>query len=137
MAAKGAAAGKERRVHELGIVFHVIDSVKDIARENGLSSVCSVTLQIGEVSGIIPSYLADCWRWACEREDLMRGCELVCEQIPAVTYCEECERTYETVRYGRTCPYCGSGRTYLLQGNEAVIKEIATPDEVPETGAAG
>ena len=121
-------------MHELGIVFHVIDSVKEIAAGYGLSSVSSVTLEIGEVSGIIPSYLADCWRWSCEREELMRGCELVVEQIPAVTYCEECERTYETVRYGRTCPYCGGERTYLLQGDEAVIKEIATPDEAP--GAA-
>ena len=27
------------------------------------------------------------------------------------------------------CPYCGSERTYLVQGDESVIKEIATPDE--------
>lgn len=118
-------------MHELGIVFHIIDSVKEIARENSLSCVCSVTLEIGEVSGIIPSYLADCWRWACDREEIMRGCELAMEQIPAVTYCEDCGQTYGTVRYGRTCPYCGSARTYLVQGNEAIIKEIATPDEAP------
>lgn len=124
-------------MHELGIVFHVIDSVKEIARENGLSCVCSVTLQIGEVSGIIPSYLADCWRWACDREEIMRGCELVMEQIPAVTYCEDCGQNYDTVRYGRTCPHCGSARTYLVQGNEAIIKEIATPDEAPAANTVG
>ena len=25
----------------------------------------------------------------------------------------------------RTCPHCGSGRTYLVQGNEFIIKEIS------------
>ena len=64
----------------------------------------------------------------------MRGCELVIEEIPARTYCEACGATYETVAHGRTCPVCGSERTYLVQGDEAVIKEIATPDEGPGDG---
>jgi hydrogenase nickel incorporation protein HypA/HybF len=28
------------------------------------------------------------------------------------------------VQYGRTCPHCGSGNTWLQQGNEMNIKEI-------------
>ena len=51
-------------MHELGIVFHVIKSVEEIAQENELTKVSAVTLSIGEVSGIVPSYLTDCWRWA-------------------------------------------------------------------------
>ena len=46
------------------------------------------------------------------------------EQIPAVTYCEQCKKTYETVKYGKTCPYCKSDQTYLVKGNEFNIKEI-------------
>lgn len=116
-------------MHELGIVFHIIRSVEDVAAQNNLRRVSSVTLQLGEVSGILPDYLADCWRWACDKKDLMRGCELVCEEVPAVTFCEDCQREYGTVEHGRMCPYCGSEHTYLVCGNEAVIKEIATPDE--------
>ena len=29
-----------------------------------------------------------------------------------------------TVRYGRICPYCGSGNTFLVTGNEYNSKEI-------------
>ena len=54
-------------MHELGIVFHVIKSVEEIAQENELTKVSAVTLSIGEVSGIVPSYLTDCWRWAADR----------------------------------------------------------------------
>ena len=116
-------------MHELGIVFHIIRSVEGVARENNLRRVSSVTLELGEVSGVIPSYLTDCWGWACAKSDLMRGAELVVEEVPAVTYCEACGSTYGTVEHGRICPHCGSERTYLIQGDETTIKEIATPDE--------
>lgn len=118
-------------MHELGIVFKIIEDVEEVAAQNGLRRVSSVTLQVGEVSGILPDYLADCWRWACGKRDLMRGCELELEQIPAVTHCEACGADYPTVAHGRVCPVCGGERTYLVQGNETLIKEIATPDEAP------
>ena len=111
-------------MHELGIVFHIIDSIEKIGKENQLCAVSNVTLEIGEVSGVIDTYLKDCWRWAADKSELMKGSELVIEQIPAVTVCEDCSRTYSTVEYGRTCPFCGSGRTYLVTGNECNIKEI-------------
>jgi hydrogenase nickel incorporation protein HypA/HybF len=121
-------------MHELGVVFHIIDSVKEIAAENAVTQVASVTLKLGEVSGVIPDYLTDCWNWAVKRTDVLKGAELIIETIPAVTFCEDCRQEYETVRYGRTCPNCGSGNTYLVQGNEFLIKEIAVMDEAePES----
>lgn len=116
-------------MHELGIVFHIIRSVEEVAAQNNLRRVSAVMLELGEVSGIIPSCLTDCWNWACAKNDLMRGADLVIEEVPAVTLCEACGRTYGTVEYGRVCPHCGSERTYLIQGDESVIREIATPDD--------
>ena len=111
-------------MHELGIVFHIIKSLEQIGAENGLRSVSTVTLELGEVSGVVDTYLKDCWRWAAEKSDILNGSQLRIETIPAVTYCQACEKTYPTVAHGKTCPHCGSGRTYLLTGNEINIKEI-------------
>ena len=111
-------------MHELGIVFHVIQSVERVGGENGLSSVSSVTLELGEVSGVIPQELKSCWDWAVKRTELLPEAELRIETLPAVTYCADCGREYLTVRYGRTCPCCGSERTWLVRGNEINIKEI-------------
>lgn len=116
-------------MHELGIVFKIIEDVEDVAAQNNVRRVSSVGLQVGEVSGILQDYLVDCWRWACDKNDLMRGCELEIEWIPAVTHCEACGADYPTVEHGRVCPACGSERTYLVQGNETLIKEVVTPDE--------
>ncbi len=111
-------------MHELGIVFYIIDDAKKAAADNGLMSVRSVTLELGEVSGVVPEILGDAWTWACKREPMMEGCELVVEDIPAVTHCEACGADYGTVEHGRTCPVCGSEQTYLLRGREVMIKQI-------------
>jgi hydrogenase nickel incorporation protein HypA/HybF len=111
-------------MHELGTVFYIIDELEKVCKENSLTKVGSVTLEIGEVSGIIPDYLSKCWDWAVERTDFMKGAKLKIETLPAVTYCQNCEKTYPTMEYGKTCPYCQSGDTYLLTGNEYNIREI-------------
>ena len=100
-------------MHELGIVFHTIRTIEEVAAEQGLTRVGSVTLELGEVSGAIPQELVSCWDWAVNRTELLRGAPLKIETLPAVT-----------VRHGRTCPYCGSEKTWLLRGNEISIKEI-------------
>ena len=43
-------------MHELGIVLNVIDRVEEIAKENNVKKVTKLTLEIGEVSSIVPSY---------------------------------------------------------------------------------
>ena len=112
-------------MHELGVVFHIADQVVKIAEENQASRVRRVTLMIGEVSTVIPDYLIDVWNWNCKRTPMLEDCQLLWEPIHAVTYCENCGKTYDTVPQGKICHHCGSDRTYLQQGNELEIKEIA------------
>lgn len=116
-------------MHELGIVFHIIRSVEDVARQNNVRRVTAVTLELGEVSGVLEDYLQDCWNWAVSKSDLMRGARLQVAVIPAKTLCEDCGMVYPTVAHGRTCPGCGSGHTHLIQGNETMIRDITVPQE--------
>ena len=111
-------------MHELGIVFYIIRDVKEVAQEHGVDHVSAVVMDIGEVSTVVPGYLGDCWRWAADREELLRGCELRVNTIPAVTHCDNCGEDFGTVQHGKTCPHCGSENTWLLKGNEVEIKEI-------------
>ena len=124
-------------MHELGIVYHIIRDVENVARANGVSRVLSVTLLLGEVSGVVPDLLLDAWRWAADKKPITEGAGLVVEPVEAVTHCEACGRDYATVEHGKTCPHCGSGETYLLQGQEVMIKQIETPDEDPADAASG
>ncbi len=111
-------------MHELGVVFYVVRDVKQVAEENQAEKVLAVTLEIGEVTGIIHDYLVDCWNWARKKEPVMEDAELQILEIPAVSFCEDCRQEYPTVQYAKKCPSCGSEHTCLLRGNEFLIKEI-------------
>lgn len=111
-------------MHELGIVTYVAKTVTKIAQEKDIKKVGEVVLEIGEVSGIVGDYLVDCWNYFREKYPVLEEAKLKYEMLPAVTYCEECKEKYGTVQYGRICPHCGSGNTYLLTGNECNIKEL-------------
>lgn len=111
-------------MHELGVVFHVIDDVLDLAKHNNVKHINSVTLEIGTVTGIVPDYLVECWNWAVSKHEEMLECKLKIEKIEAITHCEDCGNDYNTIIYGKTCPKCESNNTYLIQGNEFVIKEM-------------
>ena len=111
-------------MHELGIVFHIIKSVEQVAADNDLEKISAVVLELGEVSGVVPDYLTDCWKWAAAKSELVTGSELKIETLPAVTHCDNCGQDYPTVAHGKTCPHCRSGSTWLLTGNEVNIKEI-------------
>lgn len=111
-------------MHELGVVFHIMDSLEKVAEENAVTGISEVVLELGEVSTVIEDYLQNCWKWAARKRALFAEAELVVEKLPAVTWCDDCEKTYPTVEHGKICPYCGSPHTWLLQGNEFNIKEI-------------
>ena len=111
-------------MHELGIIIHINKTLHAIAKEENIHEIGSVTLEIGEVSAIIPSYLTDCWQYYRAKFPLIEKAELIIEMLDAITFCEDCGKQYPTVQYGRECTYCHSGNTYLLAGDECNIKEI-------------
>ena len=111
-------------MHELSIVSYVVRQVEGIARENGASQVSSVTLEFGEVSGIVPQFIEDCWKWYMPKTELMRSARLVSGDHPGRHLVRRLPPHLSHVEYGKRCPYCGSERTWLRQGREVNIKEI-------------
>ena len=111
-------------MHELSTIYYVIDTVEKLAEENDLKEIGAITLEVGEVSGIVPDYLRDFWQYARKKTELFQNTELKIETLKAVTYCQDCQKTYDTIPQGKICPHCGSPNTFLVTGNEYNIKEI-------------
>ena len=119
----------------MGIVTHLAKTLEKMAAENHIIKYGSVTLEIGEVSGIITDLFVDFWDYFKKKSVLLEDCEMKLETIEAVTFCEMCKKEYPTVKYGRICPYCGSEKTWLLTGNETIIKQVeAETDETVSVG---
>ena len=50
---------------------------------NNLTEIESVTVEIGEVSTVIESYLQNCWKWSVEKKsDIMHNCKLYVAKNP-------------------------------------------------------
>ena len=82
----------ELRVHELGIVFYIIDDAKKAATDNGLTSVRRVTLQLGEAVTRCEACGTDygtvehgriCPACGSDQTYLLRGREVMIKQIEA------------------------------------------------------
>ena len=115
-------------MHELGIVMQMIDQVEQVAEENGVAEVLKVNLEIGEVSGIVPELFTDCFAWAKKKTKHLQNAELDMIILEGVSYCRDCKATYQTTKYAKQCPHCGSYNTYLVTGNEISIRDIQVAD---------
>jgi len=111
-------------MHELGIVMNVLHQVDAVAAENKAQKVLKVTMEVGEVSSIVPDLFTDAFDWAKKKTEFLREAELQMIIIEGRTYCQGCGETYKTTESGKKCPHCGSYETYLLTGDQVVIKEI-------------
>lgn len=122
-------------MHEMGIVLHLAKTLDQTAKDEKLAKIGRVTLQVGEVSGIMTDLFCDCWNYFKVRHPVLSDSTLQIETMPAVTFCDNCQKEYGTIEHGRQCPFCGSYETWLITGNQCVIKEIEamTEDDVAQS----
>ena len=111
-------------MHEMGIVLHLAKTLEKEANDKKIYKIGKVVLQVGEVSGIMTDLFCDCWDYFKAKHPILCDSKLVLETIPATTHCGACGKEYKTVEYGRQCPHCGSYETWLVTGNQCIIKEI-------------
>ena len=62
-------------MHEFGIVVHVVDTLEKLATENDLTEIASVTLEIGEVSSVLPDYIVDAWKYLHKKSAVLTDAE--------------------------------------------------------------
>lgn len=110
-------------MHELGVVIEVVKAVEEFARENGVTKIDTLVLQIGELSSMVPKYIADCFPAAVDGT-FMSGTRLEIEIIPGNARCVTCGKVFNVLACRNACPGCGPGRSELLSGKEFTIKEI-------------
>ena len=48
-------------MHELGIMYNIVERVIKVVETNNLLEVEAIVLQVGEESGVVPSYLHACY----------------------------------------------------------------------------
>ncbi len=110
-------------MHELGILSAMVKTIEVVAREEKLQRIEKIVLQVGELSGAVPSYLESCYP-AAVYKTFLQDTRLELEIVPGIARCNQCGEEFNAVACDLQCPACGSRALTALSGRELVIKEI-------------
>jgi hydrogenase nickel incorporation protein HypA/HybF len=109
-------------MHELGVVLEIFDLIEEIMKDQGLKKVSSVTVEVGELSGILPDFFEECWKVA-RLGGTFDECELIIEYLPAKARCI-CGCEYEMQTNHRVCPTCHATDYDVISGRQFMVKQI-------------
>lgn len=110
-------------MHELGIVYEIVDIIKSVVKEQHLKKVDAVVLDVGEASSVVPYYLRECWPAAVDGTPF-EGTRLDIHTLEARAVCLECDHVYPLRQSNKKCPKCGSTLFDVVSGTEFYIREI-------------
>ena len=110
-------------MHELGLCDAVLKTVDGIVKEEKLEGVSRVVLEIGMLSGVVPSFMTDCWQAVIDGTDYAQT-ELEIETVRGIARCEDCGKEFPVDLEKLKCPDCGGARLTPLTGRDLTIKEI-------------
>lgn len=110
-------------MHELGIISAMVKTIEQIVQEQGLTQVQKLVLEVGELSGVVPRYMQECYP-AAVYKTFMQDTVLELETVPGIVRCRTCGREFNAMQQDFHCPQCGGEDLEILSGNDVVIKEI-------------
>ena len=111
-------------MHELGLTDALLRMVRDVAAKEQLHHVDKITLEIGELSGVVPRYMLDCWQAVIDGTEY-QDTELVIETVPGIASCMDCDEEFRIDVNNFRCPFCGSHNLTPVSGRDMLLKEIA------------
>ncbi len=112
-------------MHELSITQNILEIALDYGRRSQASRILEIHLQIGEISGLVPECLHQCFEIVSEGT-IAAGAKLCIERIPARMRCQRCAIPFpvDPSVWETRCPSCGSKETGLISGRELKIDSL-------------
>lgn len=112
-------------MHELGIVKQIVATIEEIAVQNNEDHISQLVLEIGELSQVIPEYVADIWQDFRKTDKMLENCELKIEIPEALVFCKVCGTSYHPTEDNANCPRCGLKNFRIIDGGKLIIKSLA------------
>ena len=110
-------------MHELGIMYNIVNQVLEVIKINELTTIEAIVLQVGEFSPVVPRYLQACFPAAIDGT-ILEDTKLEIEILKANGICKNCSKIYSLSENNKTCPNCKSKEFENIGGREFYLKEI-------------
>ncbi|AIC30038.1 hydrogenase nickel incorporation protein HypA (plasmid) [Rhizobium etli bv. mimosae str. IE4771] len=110
-------------MHEMSLMESVIEIVCETARQNGVTRVKSVRLEVGVLSHVDPEALLFCYE-AVRRGTIADGAALEINHVEGEGWCVDCCKTVKLEERFGGCPECGRHRVQMTAGDELKIRDM-------------
>ena len=115
-------------MHELAIAESLIEQVSAKAQAMGVKAVKSVTIKVGEYSGVCTEALSFAYGPLAEGT-LLENSQLILQNSPFILYCPRCKKQWHPTQFRRSCEQCQSLEVKIISGRELdlVSMEVIYP----------
>ena len=110
-------------MHELGLCDALLRMIRKIIAEEEVTTVSKITVEVGELSGVLPNYLLDCWEAVIDGTEFAET-ELAIDEIPGVARCLDCNAEFHSNAEILRCPVCNGNKLMPIDGRVMTLKEI-------------
>ena len=111
-------------MHEVGIISAMLKTIEGVMEEEKLTKMEKIVLQVGELSGVMPHYMKECFP-AAVYKTRFQDTKLELDIIPGIVKCNGCDLEFNGLKHDMTCPTCSNRHDFRrLSGDELIIKEI-------------
>ncbi len=111
-------------MHELSLAMNVVKIVENEARKANAQNVNTITLEIGECSGVDHSIFDFSWPFAI-KGTLAENAQKIIQTIDGRAKCNHCDFEFGLHKLYDPCPVCESFDYDILQGKEFRVKSIS------------
>lgn len=118
-------------MHEMSYVVRFVNQALAIAEERHAQKVLSLSLDIGDMTGIEDHYLIKYYETA-SKGTILEGSSLDITHTPIEALCDDCGTSYHPDKeHDYLCPSCKSGMCHITKGRGVQIRQVKmiTPDD--------
>jgi hydrogenase nickel incorporation protein HypA/HybF len=110
-------------MHEFSIARSLMKQVEAIALREGAERVSSMTIRVGEFSGIDPDLLQSAVTTLAD-QGRTRNCALNISRVPLTARCAACADVFVVSHFRFVCPSCASTETEIVSGEELILDSV-------------
>ncbi len=111
-------------MHEFPIAENLMKTADEYAKKNNAASVTEISVEIGELSGIVDECLQMYHSLLKEEFPLLKNSILKTSTAEVIYECSKCGAKYNPRKTDFKCPKCSASTGKVLQGYDFKINSI-------------
>lgn len=110
-------------MHEISLMEATLAIALEHTQAQGASKIHHITLNVGELSGVVPEALAFAFDVVSEGTPA-EGAKLTLDNISTLCHCPHCHRDFHPVGWVYECPHCQQISADIRQGQALELASL-------------